>query len=77
LVLVQAAKLVVSGIVVGLLAAAAATRLLQAMLFQTTALDATTFVVVPIVLAMVAALATLIPALRATHTDPIVAIRAD
>jgi putative ABC transport system permease protein len=77
LVLVQAAKLVASGIVVGLIAAAAATRLLQAMLFQTTATDPATFVVVPIVLALVAALAALIPALRATRTDPIVAMRAE
>ena len=77
LVLLQAAKLVVSGIVVGLGAAVAATRLLQAMLFQTTVTDPTTFVVVPVVLALVAGLATLIPALRATRIDPIVAIRAE
>ena len=77
LVLLQGAKLVASGIVVGLLAAAAATRLLQAMLFQTKSTDLATFVVVPLVLTLVAALATLVPALRATRIDPIVAIRAE
>jgi ABC-type antimicrobial peptide transport system permease subunit len=77
LVLVQAGRLVVTGVGVGLLAAAAATRLLHAMLFQTTATDPATFVVVPIVLAAVAVLASLVPALRATRIDPIVAIRAE
>jgi putative ABC transport system permease protein len=77
LVFVQSAKLVVAGIAVGLLSAAGATRLLHAMLFQTTPTDATTFIIVPLALALVAALASLAPALRATRTDPIVAIRAE
>jgi putative ABC transport system permease protein len=77
LVFAQSAKLVGAGIVVGLLTAGAATHLLRAMLFQTTAIDPATFVIVPLALALVAALASLAPALRAMRTDPIVAIRAE
>ena len=77
LILGHAARLVMGGVVVGLFAATAATKLLQAMLFQTTTTDAMTFVLVPIVLALVATIASLAPAFRATRTDPLIVIRAE
>jgi ABC-type antimicrobial peptide transport system permease subunit len=77
LVLGQAAKLVVVGVVCGLLVAVAATKVLQAMLFETSTMDSTTFVLVPIVLAVVATIASLVPAYRATRTDPLIVIRAE
>jgi putative ABC transport system permease protein len=77
LVLGQAAAFVGAGVGCGLLAAFASTKLIRAMLFETTPTDATTFVVVPLVLAAVAAIASLAPAYRATRTDPIIAIRAE
>src|SRR6185295_15860311 len=77
LVLGQAAKLVVVGVGVGLLVATAATKVLQAMLFETSTTDSTTFIVVPLVLAVVATVASLVPAYRATRTDPIIVIRAE
>ncbi|MEP6491901.1 MAG: ABC transporter permease [bacterium] len=77
LVLGQAAKLVAGGVVVGMLAAAGTTKVLQSMLFETTRTDAVTFVVVPVILAVVATIASLVPAYRATRTDPIVVIRAE
>ncbi len=77
LVLGQAAVLVAVGVGAGLLAAAASATLVRAMLFETTPTDVTTFVVVPLVLAAVAAVASVAPAYRATRTDPIIAIRAE
>jgi ABC-type antimicrobial peptide transport system permease subunit len=77
LILGHAARLVVGGVVVGLFAAAGATKLLQAMLFQTSTTDKTTFVVVTVVLSAVAAIASLAPAFRATRTDPLIVIRAE
>jgi putative ABC transport system permease protein len=77
LILGHAARLVVTGVAVGLLAAAAATKVLRAMLFETSTTDAMTFVVVTVVLSMVATIASLAPALRATRTDPLLVIRAE
>jgi predicted permease len=77
LVLRQAALLVGSGVLTGLLAAAASTKLVRALLFETTPTDAETFVVVPLVLTLVAMIASVAPAYRATRTDPIAAIRAE
>jgi len=77
LILGHAARLVVSGVVVGLFAAAAATKLLSAMLFQTSSTDRMTFVVVTVVLSIVATIASLAPAFRATRTDPLIVIRAE
>src|SRR5262249_25960800 len=67
LVMWQAAKLVIAGVVTGLVAAAAATKTLQALLFQTSTTDVATFILVPVVLAVVAAIASLLPAYRATR----------
>jgi len=77
LVLGQAAALVAAGVGAGLLAAAASTTVVRALLFETTPTDPATFVIVPLVLAAVAAIASVAPAYRATRTDPIVAIRAE
>jgi putative ABC transport system permease protein len=58
-------------------AAAASTKVVRALLFETTPTDPATFALVPIVLALVAAIASIAPVYRATRTDPIVAIRAE
>ena len=65
------------GVALGLAGAAAAARTLQGMLFGIEPLDAATFALVGIAFAMVAALASYLPARRATEVDPIVALRVE
>jgi ABC-type lipoprotein release transport system permease subunit len=65
------------GLAVGLAAAAAATRALQALLFEVSATDSVTFAAVPALLAVVALLASYLPARRAARVDPLVALRAE
>ncbi len=63
------------GIVVGLVGAAALTRVMASLLFGVSTTDALTFGTVPALLAAVAFAATVIPAWRATLVDPMVALR--
>jgi predicted permease len=75
LVVSQGMGLAAAGILVGLAGAAALTRLMSSLLFGIRATDAATFGSVAAILAAAAFLATVIPALRATRVDPIVALR--
>lgn len=77
LVIGQGARLTAFGLVLGLLAAAGVARLMQTLLFRTTAYDPLVFVVVVFVLAIIGLLAALLPALRATKADPVAALRAE
>jgi len=75
LVVGQGMVLAGAGIAIGLLGAFGLTRLLGAQLYSVSATDPSTFVLVAILLAGIALLASLVPALRATRVDPIVALR--
>ncbi|MGE0362759.1 MAG: FtsX-like permease family protein, partial [Vicinamibacterales bacterium] len=75
MVLGQGMRLAAFGIVVGLAAAGALSRLMTAFLFEVTATDPLVFVVAPLVLAVVALLAVWLPARRASRVDPIEALR--
>jgi putative ABC transport system permease protein len=77
MVLADALKIGVIGVVVGIGIAAALTRLLAGLLFGVTAHDPLTFAVVPIALLAIAVLASWIPARRALSVDPMVALRAE
>jgi putative ABC transport system permease protein len=75
LVLKKGMGLTIAGIVIGLIGAFVLTRLMSSLLFGVKASDPLTFVTVPLVLGLVALLACLIPARRATRIDPLVALR--
>ena len=77
LVVRQGAALVAAGAVAGLLAAAAASRVLQSFLFGVTPYDHLTFVGAPVSLAAVALAACWLPARRATRFDPMETLRAE
>jgi putative ABC transport system permease protein len=69
-------KLVSAGLLIGLISAFLLTRVMESLLFGISATDPGTFGIICIVLLLVAALASYIPALRATTVDPMVALRA-
>ena len=75
MVLRQGAELTVAGIVLGLIGAAALTRVMATLLFGVGTHDLVTFSIVPLVLGSVALVAVSIPALRATRVNPVVALR--
>jgi putative ABC transport system permease protein len=67
--------LVFTGIVIGVGGALMLTRFLTTLLFGVTPTDRFTFVVVSVIFFVIATVASLIPALRATRVDPLVALR--
>ena len=77
LVLEQATLLALGGIVVGLLGAVLLSRLLAGLLYGVGTHDPLTFVTVPVVLALVALLASMVPAWGAARVDPVIALRSE
>ena len=71
----QGFGMVGAGLILGLVAAAAASKAVQGMLFQASPWDAATFTLVPLLLALVAFVACWVPALRVTRIDPASALR--
>jgi ABC-type antimicrobial peptide transport system permease subunit len=74
-VLRQGAALAALGLAIGATASLAVTRLLGKMLFEVKPGDPATFIPVALLLMLVALAACYIPARRASHVDPLVALR--
>jgi putative ABC transport system permease protein len=70
-------KLVGTGVGVGVIGAAVATRGIASLLYGVSPADAPTWVLAIIALSMAGLVASVIPAFRAARVDPIIAIRAD
>ena len=77
LVLRQSAALTILGLLIGLGGAIGTTRYLGDLLFGLTPLDPMTYVVAASVFALVAAIASYVPARHATSVDPMIVLRND
>jgi predicted permease len=66
-----------AGLAIGIVAALASVTALQALLFNLAPRDTTTMVGAAAVLALLALVAGYVPARRATHVDPVIALRAE
>jgi putative ABC transport system permease protein len=77
LVIMRALRIVMSGLIVGLAAAAGVTRVLQRFLFGVTPTEPIVFTMVTLLLMVVGLMAAWLPARRATLFDPWAALRAE
>lgn len=77
LVLLEGMQPALAGVVLGIIGAAWATQFLRTLVFGVSTNDRVTFAVVPLLLLLVAFLACLIPAWRATRVDPAAALRSE
>jgi putative ABC transport system permease protein len=77
LVLIDAFKPVGAGLAVGIVVALLMTRSLDRLVYGVSTSDPVTFVSLALLLALVAGVASAIPALRAARVDPLTALRAD
>ena len=75
MILGEAGKIATLGVCIGLLGSLGFSRLIASMLFRVTSYDAVTLVSVAMILSAVALLASYIPARRASHVDPMRALR--
>ena len=75
LVLRRAMIMVLAGVAIGLVTSWALTRLIKSLLFNVSVTDPLTFAGIGVLIILMALLACLIPAWRATKVDPLVALR--
>jgi putative ABC transport system permease protein len=75
MVMLQGIRMVLVGLTVGVVGALAATGIVKSLLFGVSTTDWITFVTVAMVLMTAAIFASYLPARRASHVDPMVALR--
>ena len=71
----QSAAVTLAGVVLGLMIAVSGARVMGALVFEISPHDPLTFIVAPLILAAISAVATIFPARRAARVDPLVALR--
>jgi ABC-type antimicrobial peptide transport system permease subunit len=71
----QGLRLTTIGAVIGLVAALGMTRVIANMLYEVKAFDPSSFLTVPLVIALVAIVASAVPAVRAMSVDPMAALK--
>ena len=76
MVVVQGARVVAAGVVIGILAALASTRALGSLLYGVAAVDGWTFLAMSAGMVLIGLLASYLPARRASSVDPIESLRA-
>jgi ABC-type antimicrobial peptide transport system permease subunit len=77
LVLAQAARLAVTGTVIGVVVALTLARVLRSLIYDVSPADPLTFTAVGLMVIVIALLACYLPARRATRANPMVALRAE
>lgn len=77
LMLVDGVRPALVGLILGLLASMGVARLIQSMLYETAPLDPAIFAAVALTLLLVAAVACVVPAWRASRLDPVQALRSE
>ena len=77
LVIGRAIKLAAVGALIGLAIALSGARVIRSMLFATDARDPVTFVAITLLLALIAIVAVLVPAVKASRVDPMTTLRAE
>ena len=75
MVLRRGISLVLAGAAIGIAGAAASSRLLATVLFEISPLDPASFAAIPLIVIVVALIATCVPARRSTRVDPLAALR--
>jgi len=75
MIVLQGMRLALVGIAIGVAASLALTRLMASLIFGVKTWDPAVFVTVTVVLSTVAFFATYVPARRAAHVDPLIALR--
>jgi putative ABC transport system permease protein len=75
LIMRQGLALAAAGVVLGIALAYLLTRFLASLLFGVQPFDPATFILVALLLTLIALAACCMPACRATHVDPLVALR--
>jgi putative ABC transport system permease protein len=77
MILRQGMRLILAGVVIGMVCALGFTRLLSGLVYGVGAMDPLVFAIVPLVLVLAALLASYLPAQRATRIDPVNALRSE